>query len=365
MLSNATLIHLENLVSFEKAIQVYQIKSHIPVLVRLVNENKSILIKQAGHSFVANLSNQIIHQLSTRLFPECSNNFATICLKWSEGININKVIFEVQIGEALRKSGLLIMYHPRNSENLIYGIVSDAFVKINQIEFRTSFIEKMMQSGMLDLNSKFLINKYGQLIEQFDYNDNDGLIKFSYLLYHARNNGYNAIKVQWGRVVIVCTNGLTLVDGGDTMKLQHLRSVSIEEFVKKSLLEGIERKLATEERIERTISQSLEKESFSEFMSRLHLSDVSKERVRNRLKEEIRVVGSNEWALSQALTWLGTHERYLMNRPKHILMEAGSMILDHSLKLFLEMDTYTTAGENAYGALLPKGFIKNSNNYAL
>lgn len=349
-------LELENLVRFESTLKTYKVKSHIPVLVRFSSSGRHLYIGQEGETFVAMASTQVIHQLSVRIFPGIANDLKLHKAKWNEELAQNKESLELAISHAFRRNELIISYREDLSHNMVYGFYSDSFQPVNQLDFRNAFIEAASRTESLDLNSTFIATKYN-IIEQFDFKSPKGRIKLSYLLQYARNNGYHGIKVSWGRMVIVCSNGLIRIDGGEQLKYRHLKTASVNDFVNQSLIEGIKQRMENEDRVDRALDNPLQRDLLDEFMNRLHLASVSKERVLSRLKTEIDETGNNEWALSQALTWLGSHDKHLMLRPKQLLTQAGSLVLDHSLQKFLTMDTYTEGEERAFGVLLPKNYF--------
>ncbi len=109
----------------------------------------------------------------------------------------------------------------------------------------------------------------------------------------------------------------------------------------------LEKRIAISE--ERELSYSL----LAEFMERLSLAEVSKKRVRSRLEIEIQDVGQNEWALSQALTWLGTHKSGIAFPVKPKLIALGTGILEKSLDKTLR-DKVHVGRIGIYGLMLPK-----------
>lgn len=88
-------------------------------------------------------------------------------------------------------------------------------------------------------------------------------------------------------------------------------------------------------------------------MDRLSLAQASKRRVRNRLDVETKDVGNNEWALSQALTWIGSHEKAISFRNRPLLISLGTGILEKTLDETLR-DKGKVNHDGTYGLVLPK-----------
>ena len=87
----------------------------------------------------------------------------------------------------------------------------------------------------------------------------------------------------------------------------------------------------------------------------MSLAQASKQRMLDRIKIESNEVGYNEWALSQSLTWLGSHEKSIQKRSQRQLTGLGTDILEHSLDEVLEEESQLYY-DGSYGLVLPKGF---------
>lgn len=321
---------LLNLAAFENQIKDFQVSNSAQVAVCIDAKNSSIQIQCNGFIFQSQVNRPLVHQLGSRAFPQL-NTYPEISKKWNELFLLNKPVLENIIADVLKKHEMVIRYYVENGVNKIYGIVTTMFNKISPLHFREQFLKEAIKTGALDLNSETTVNQYGQIIEKFDCYFEDEEIKFSYLLNHARNNGYNAVQVMFGREVIICSNGLTKLIGED-FKWRHTSKQKVSDFIALTLDRGIKLQQTTQSNIVKARNRMLSRTTFNEFMQKLELASVSKERIVNQLKVEINKEGANEWALSQSLTWLGTHESALSSHPKALLTRAGSRILDYSLK---------------------------------
>lgn len=94
-----------------------------------------------------------------------------------------------------------------------------------------------------------------------------------------------------------------------------------------------------EQRINAARDTRLAEDEFAELMTRLSLASATKESVRNRLKVEAQAVGENEWALTQALTWLGSYDRHIMTWSKQQLTSLGTELLENSLTKVLAVES--------------------------
>ncbi len=78
----------------------------------------------------------------------------------------------------------------------------------------------------------------------------------------------------------------------------------------------------------------------------------------NRLEVEAKSVGGNERALSQALTWLGSHDRHIGHWTKTQLTSLGTEILENSLPHVLPSESLIQ-GNGMYGMVLPERVLSH------
>ncbi len=244
-------------------------------------------------------------------------------------------------------------YRDARGVDRIYGFVSPSFVDINPLEFRKQFIEQIRQSTALSLQSEGLASsKLGDVMEWFNFDSSGFQTKYRYGLNYARNSAYDAYKVRWGREIIICTNGLTRWEGS-VSRWKHTRELAMNDFLEETINEGIGNQQWLEQRIDVARGNPLAVDTFHELMTRLSLAAATKERVRSRVEVEAQAVGRNEWALSQAMTWLGSHDRHLSFWGKQQLTNLGTELLENSLQKVLEVDV-RPRGDGLYGIVLPQ-----------
>ncbi len=82
------------------------------------------------------------------------------------------------------------------------------------------------------------VNQFGQIEETFIPLFCEQNVSYKYKLVHGNNNGYSAIKMHWGREIIVCSNGLTKLEGTDFV-LTHKKSSNPLSFIELTINEGI------------------------------------------------------------------------------------------------------------------------------
>lgn len=340
-----------DLVNHEKSIK--QIDVERPVKVQLAKDGKTLLLVSGGIELKGKVDRPIKHQLGGRAWGG-NKDFEQIDTLWRKKFYTNPSELEQELAAVFRKNDLTIRYETNDQgENDIYGIVTPHFVDVNQLEFRQNFIEKTRQNTSLVAESQGITtSKYGNVIEWFLF-DNPGFqTTFKYGLIYAKNNGYDAYKVNWQREVLVCTNGLTGWRGSK-YRWKHTREIALNDFITGTVSEGIANQRFLERRINISLEKELERPLLAELMERLSLAKASKNRVQNRLDIEANDVGRNEWALSQALTWLGTHKSGIPFGSKPKLTALGTGILEKSLDKTLH-DKARIDRRGMFGLLLPK-----------
>lgn len=356
IMSTANLNHpvgLVKLVDFESRIQETTISGMVKTKFR--DSNQYLEIEFQGSSYFARVDRPLIHRLGGRLWG-AAYDYLTIRDLWIKKVKRDIRNLEREISVSLQqKKDFIIRHYLHNGKNMIYGIITQSFVNSNQLDFRALFIERAEGTGMISTkNSSVIQNNYGRITEYFDMNFSNKQTKFKYGLSYAKNTGYDAYKVDWGRFIIVCANGLTVKEGGSSSKWIHNNQAMIDDFIQQTIQEGIMHQTELEHKIELSSLTKLDRELLTEFVTRLHISPASRPRVINRYNEEARKLGPTEWALSQALTWLGSHEKALSLRPKQLLTEAGTAILETSLQDYLHQDNTYVARDGFYGAILPQ-----------
>jgi len=280
-----------------------------------------------------------------------TQNFAAISQRW-ESLPAHQLAQE--LATVFQRHDLVARhYRDANGVNRVYGFVSPAFVEVNPLDFRQQFIEQIRQNTALSPTSEGLTSaRNGDVMEWFDFQSPGYQTEFRYGLHYARNSGYDAYKVHWGRMVIICSNGLKRWEGS-VSRWKHTRELAMNDFIEETVTEGIANQQWLEERIHAAQDARLAEDAYRELMDRLSLASATKERVHSRVEVEAQVVGRNEWALSQALTWLGTHDRHMSFWGKQQLTDLGTELLENTLHKVLEVDA-RPRGDGLYGIVLPQ-----------
>jgi len=347
---------LTNLVDFEKKLIDIPVRNIIVSFNILKNQ---IIIKENTSEYVAQLNNNIIHQICSRIWQNINLNNAKS--KWENLINTDIELLKELIQKAIEKNPITLRVYKSGNNNIIYGIVGQYYKPINQIDYRNELLTKMKNYNIIP-TIKFIINK-NSVSEIFSVNKRNINIKLDLIVNYPKNDGYHGFYTAWGREIIIRTNGLIEIKSSTNFHKKHNSDLNINQYLKEVFSEGQNIYKFTDENILKAQETTLNKDLLDNFLCRLNIASVSKERVINRLKIEIMENKNSEWALSQALTWLGTHEKHLYQRPKNILKEAGTKILDLTLNKYLE-DENNVATENlyegnTYKALLPKFVTMN------
>ncbi len=337
---------------------VHQLDAEMPVQVQLSGDGKRIQIIHNGVVLNGEVKRPLMHQLGGRAWGQ-DQDFNLIGKTWLEKFTNNSVALEQELAAVFKNHEISIRYKTDNqSQNAIYGMVTSHFVDVNQLEFRAKFMEHARQSTALIPESRGIeIGAFGEVIEFFQFDNAGFQTQYEYGLVYARNNGYEAYKVSWGRWIIICTNGLKRWEENRSA-WKHTKNVDLSAFIAQTVEEGIGNQRFLEERITASRETQLSHEKTQELMGRLSLAQASKTRVIDRLAVESQAVGCNEWALSQSLTWLGTHEKAISHRNQQQLIGLGTDVLEHSLDEVLEEESKLFF-DGSYGLVLPKGFQRN------
>lgn len=347
MLNANDLELLNQRVQFEKNVVVQPIDA--PVQVELARDGKTAKFFHRNTELVASVERPLMHQLGSRLWN--TQDYADINQRW-------KSMPAQQLEQALvavfqRHELVARHYRDERGMNRVYGFVSPSFVDVNPLDFRQQFIEQIRMSATISPRSGSLTrDKNGDVTEWFDLHSPGHQTEFRYGLHYARNSGYDAYKVHWGREIIVCTNGLKRWEGS-VSRWKHTRDLAMKDFIEETVMEGIANQQWLEERIHTAQDTRLAEDTFRELMTRLSLAAATKERVHSRVEVEAKVVGRNEWALSQAMTWLGTHDRHMSFWSKQQLTDLGTELLENSLQKVLEVDV-KPRNDGKYGIVLPQ-----------
>jgi hypothetical protein len=344
---------IQALVDREKEIRQLDIQG--PIKVQLSSNGKRVQIIHNGVVLNGDVKRPLMHQLGGRAWGQ-NQSFELIDKTWVQKFSLNRTELEQELAAVFSRHELSIRYETDGQgQNKIYGIVTPYFVDVNQIVFREKFIEQTRQSTALVPESYgFAKGKFDEVIEYFKF-DNPGFqTEYRYGLVYAKNNGYEAYKVNWERYVLICKNGLKGWKGSNS-SWKHTKEIDLSEFITNTVKDGIGNQKFLEERIAASRDAQLNRNRVGELIERLSLAQASKTRVTDRLVVESKAVGYNEWALSQSLTWLGSHEKAIPSRSRQALISLGTDVLEYSLDEVLN-EELKILFDGSYGLLVPEGF---------
>lgn len=341
---------LTTLTSFEKALHKVDVEQEVKV--HFSDDGKSLQVIHRGLEFYGQIERPLIHQLGCRAWGQ-KKTYAEIERRWKKGFLDNRNTLASELAEVFKDHDLTIHYYRKASgRNFIYGVVSPDFIEVNQQDFREQFLATLGSTIPLKPRSGGItLSRSGQVIEVFDFNTPGFQTKYSYRLVYARNNGYEAYKVNWGREVVICKNGLTTWKGSN-FSWRHTRQIDLDDFIRNTIDAGVANQSHLEGRIHTSRETALQQPLFNELLARLSLARTTKNRIASRLAIETKEVGENEWALSQSCTWLGNHGRHIPIGIKLQLITLGTTILEQSLRDTLRIQV-TVDRSGHYGILLP------------
>jgi hypothetical protein len=345
-----------DLVKYEKNIK--QIDAEKPVRVQLEKGGDSLRLTHDGVELEGRVDRPLKHQIGSRIWGKTKEFIEIDCI-WQKKFSTDPSGLENDLSSVFKDNDLSIRYETDNKgKNKIYGIVTPHFIDVDQLDFRQNFLKTIRKNTTLKPRSCGVkISQYGQITEFFKIDSPGFQTSYKYGLVYAKNNGYEAYRVNWERAVLICANGLTQWKGSQ-YRWKHTKEIDLNNFITDTIREGIENQHFIEERIDASKETFLKQWELTQLMERLSLAQASKIRLKNRLDVDLKEVGNNEWALSQAFTWLGSHEKYIPFSVKPKLIDLGTKILEKSLSEILQTEV-PMAPNGFYGFLLPVEFLKN------
>ena len=328
---------LETVVEREGCVKSLAIEDNVSV--ELSPCSRQISIRTSGQVFLGDLNSKLIHQLGSKIWKGL-NRESTLQL-WDSHSSSDLI---PRLKHALSHSGTVIRYAEIGNIRRIYGVTSPHFVEMNQRLFRDALIESLNPLGIVP-NGKVFKTPFDEIVEEFSVPRQEGQVGLNCKVVYGLNNGYSSYRLNWGRIVLVCSNGLTAYQNTGRDRWIHTDQVDIHEFATKSAesaychLSDVEKKILAAK--ERTINHSV----LDQFMVRLAMAKATKRRVSSRLAHELNDTGHNEWSISQALTFLGEHEKAIPFRVRENLTRLGSNLLEKSLEQVVSArPTITSSG---------------------
>lgn len=340
--------NLYELVDFERSLKDVRFSG----VVKLNTNNKNYFtFINNGVKYYAPRRTQFVHLLLSRMYGEMDYKQANAI--WNEKILLPE--FENEINTAIKNKGLILRTYSHNNENYVYGIVTPQFRNINQLEFREKTHKAFKASGI------DVVGKLNGLEERFTLPVFNDELNFELIISYARNNGYHGFRTEWERIIRVCSNGLTR-KLADKNHLIHRADIDFNNFISNLVRHGIHELGEIGKQISLSKSRHIDPDTFNPLFSRLHLAEGLKERIVSKFHEEKKLWGNSEWALSQAFTWMGTHDKYSYPNTRMLMRETGTSILESSLDDYLTDLQYIIVEFNPWGntykSLLPENHEK-------
>ena len=287
---NLVIERLKKINNYEKTLKTIDTKKAKGINVNL-KENK-IFINTNGVNLLKRIDRPLIHQVGSRIWKE--NDYSKIFSKWKIASNSPSTLSNL-ISETLKTNDLRIKYTPKG---YIYGIVTPQFHEVNPIDFRETLIKdlnKLLPIEQIENSIKY--NKYGEVEESFnlfwDKSDVklDSPVKIDLGIVYGLNNGYSSFRIKLIREILTCKNGLT-EKFDNSIQWKHTKKISLEEFSKKSLNHVYSHHIEMANLIIQSKEKELDDKLEQDFFRRLHIVKAAKDRVRERLKIEIKNEGN-------------------------------------------------------------------------
>ena len=314
---------LDSLVEFESTVQTLQMENSVSV--RLAPQPNVIILTINGLDFVGRIDSKLIHQLGSRAWPQKSR-YETESI-WNRHLHKNLCSI---LSDSLSNSDSVLRYYEKLGVRYIYGVTSGRFVEMNQRYFRSTLSDELIKLG-ISSTGKASLTGYGEVVENFSVPSQGSQVGLTCKVIYGRNNGYSSYRLLWGRVVLICSNGLTDFKNISRDRWIHVNSVGVSDFISASVSDAYDHLSVVEKQIGEARSRSVNYSELDQLMTRLAVSRATKDRISSRFDHEFKDTGSNEWSVSQALTYLGQHEKAIPFRVQNSLTRLGSSLLGRPL----------------------------------
>lgn len=279
---------------------------------------------------VAPIARPIIHQIGSRLWGGTAP-YHTIATQWARHIQ-QPELFSQRIARALTRFDLRLRALPTPAGLQCYGLVSDQFRTINQLELRAAFLAAIhARDDVAAQPHASETGRYGEVIEYFNFHSphaHDFLLRYG--LAYARNTGYQATHVRYGRVVVVCSNGLT-VWFATQAELVHLADADLQTFISATVAAGHTHLIDLQSHLAERQATLANPTSRRALLTALPLAPNLRERLAQQIQVETARTGTTEWTVAQAFTAVATHERRLRPGMASLLTRVGTMVLEQGL----------------------------------
>ena len=356
---------LEKIVDVEKRLKKVQLSPSSSFSVEI---NDKLEIHIDGEVFSSKNGRQLVHQVDYRLIPDFDRLFKPTHDNTTTSGVVKKTEVANRIAEALKKNRSILLLDI--GKKTIYGVVSDQFCEINQLEFRSKFIDAYKEIGLSEISENGVgQTSFGEPIEIFSFNALPKRrvgepIKYGSEVIYGLNNGISPFRIAVSRTILVCANGLTRVQNLSFAKLTQTKDYDINGFINNIKNNIIEYDDYLQKLIDASKHRNLNPSFVNELFDRLHVATVVKNRIKEQLDIEKSKTGETEWSLSQAFTFLSSHfynHSFYERHNQRVLEEVGSNIIDNSLEYLLDQDVKETSyfKQKTWGNLLPRDFHSN------
>ena len=310
---------LESIYQKEQTIKKRFVKGKVEVEIR--QESREFRIHLSGLTIRGRLTPALLHQIGNRIWPGLGLKET---IKQVAGVKDLECLFV----RALSDSGNMLRYYETEDGANLYGLTFADFVEMDQRLFRRHLMNAMAPLGIAPTGQVFE-TAFDEIVEEFDIpRSQEGEVGLSCRVIYGLNSGYSSYRLRWGRVVLVCSNGMTTFEDVGRDRWLHNRNVKIDDFVHGSVESAFSRLSALERKILCSKARRLQERDCCLFIERMVLARSTKKRLDSRIELEFGSTGSNEWSLSQALTYLGSHERAIPPRVRARLTALGTKIID-------------------------------------
>lgn len=303
-------------------------------------EERLITIETPGWQIAGRLERPLLHQLGSRLELADPGQLLEQAKFWRRESDWWSAHLTAEgVEEVLGRDDVILRLLPDGETAHLYGLISPGFRKTGKLHFRHHFQQGLRRRiGQSFQWNGCWADRWGMVWENYQLDRGifgpRPIFGLDIKLGYGLDNGYSAFRINLSRSVLACLNGMSSWTHPEESEWRHNSPIQIEAFADQVLNSVIKHNEWLLERWQSAQGTPLESESLWALMRRIDAPVATQERIAGRLESEINAVGRNQWALSQALTWLGTHERAIPRGWRYTGL--GTQILERGLEAVLE-----------------------------
>lgn len=291
-------------------------------------------IVYSGQNFRAKLDGFIQYSIMTKMTG--NKEWNRVQATWDKMLKESPDSLKTLITNLFKKNEMVIRYRDTfTGVKAIYGIVPLGYVAFDPNFFREEFKREAFARGMKYSPENSHINKFNKYVEMYIPPKKKGTEScISYMLEYGRANGISPYKINLNREIIICSNGLTSYDKIDGIYLKHKELDNVNQIICNIFQQSDIHHEILENQIAESKGRKISDSIITEFAVK-QLNNETRKLFYKKLQTEMSKYENTEWALSQSLTDLATHNTLIRPDMRNVLRIAGSEVLEIGFENYL------------------------------